>query len=247
MNCGSFRRDLLACERLEELSAPLAQHLASCFDCQSWHARALRIEKTLPALPVPPSNGPEALLRHLSGTSALPSRRLQVARTREWGRRKVALAFALAASLLVLALGWWVWPHSPAPRPAPYAKREKVIERRDALFAHAQTPDARVRTLAGLSEEILDQARSTEDQSQLDRLAENYAWLVQNDLIEWAACVPAADRAAVLLPLAAQFSQRESEITRLAVELGGQRAESLRTIAMAARVCDSRLRQLVGV
>jgi hypothetical protein len=255
MNCQSIQRHILASEQLDRLPANLARHLSDCDDCRAWHRRLLGIERSLPALPVPPSRGPGALIQQIleaqqaePGSGQAPSRQLsEASRLREWGRQKLAFAFALAASLLLLALGWWAWPHREiSPHEAVARADRRYEERRDLRLREAFTPRQQVAVLANFADDLLREALAIKDQTQLTETVHAYDRLVRNDLIEYAGRIPAQERLAVLDPVADRLRHGESEASRLlAAEQNGPRADSLRAIALAAREGDRQLRALV--
>src|SRR5262249_54440709 len=112
VNCEMVHRRLLTLEEPERLPADLNDHLAVCAACRSWHEHLVAVEREVPFLPVPPPERRTSFLRTLS--EKLPARsrprlfRPSLNGQRERGQRKVAIAVALAASLLVLALGAWL-------------------------------------------------------------------------------------------------------------------------------------------
>src|SRR5207253_107670 len=100
-------------ERPEQPAPVVVTHLAGCSACRGWHRRLVQVEQDIPRLPVPPSRPPAAFLEQLlNGPS--PGKlisppfllRPDPDAVRAGGRQKLALAFALAASLVVFVLGW---------------------------------------------------------------------------------------------------------------------------------------------
>jgi hypothetical protein len=240
MNCQSVQSQILSGASPERLSPEVIQHLRDCADCRLWHARLVRVERALPEVPVPPSHGPGELLRQLLEPQGHPVRPSS-ARLREWGRQKVALAFALAASLLVFALGFWVWPHHADSEFRP----DSYLARRNQYLGQAHTHGDRVVVLANFADDLLRQARTLEDEARLKEVEQSFIRLVRRDLLDYARRVPPEERRTVLNEVANRLRNSESEASRLAADLVGHRADSLRAIARAARAGDEQLRALV--
>lgn len=129
MNCSD-------CQELLQQSldgTPLAnratfdRHVAECSECRGWHAAAQRLTAGLRLLaaPVPP---PGLTARIVSGVLAE-----RFARQRF--RRQLTVGAALAASLLVAALGGYFWTRSADVNPAPSGAVPPV-----AIANPAETP-----------------------------------------------------------------------------------------------------------
>jgi DNA-binding transcriptional regulator of glucitol operon len=244
MNCTAIRNRLLACEQPDFPPPEVREHLADCAECRSLQQRVVQLEQHLVALPVPPSDGRAAfVLRFLAGEEAFrPLTRLPAPRLAEKVRRKVALAFALAASLAVFALGWWSWPQpeptSPpvAGRGDPRSPRQEQLDR--ALAAH--TPAERVSRLADLAEKLQEDARTHQaDPERRDEAARFCVQVVRNHLLEHARQVPPEERLALLNAVAGRVQRIESKASHLENELKAQMAPaaaaSFGEIASAAR------------
>jgi hypothetical protein len=252
MNCTTVRQHLLASERPDRPVPVLAAHLAGCPVCRSWHRRLVRLEQDIPHLPVPPSSPPAALLERVlhgppPGQLIAPTYTLRANpdAVREGGRQKLALAFAMAASLVVFALGWWAWPRQEAVQPIS-PRLVRYLQDRNIYQEKARTPQERVVRLADLADKYMKEASGNKTRpEQLADLAFCFEQLGRN-LLEYAEEVPDTDRA-VLLRVSARLSQLESTATQLAVEWEtGHRASarSLRQIAAVARDVDLKLMKL---
>jgi hypothetical protein len=133
MKCKVVQRRLLAITNPERVPAGLRDHLAHCSVCREWHYHLILLDRHIPLLPIPPSNGKTKLMRRLlqkkvPGTQAatsplkapsqtptrsrsraltLPHRRvLSFPASRPPVRRRNLLLGA-AAALLLIALGWF--------------------------------------------------------------------------------------------------------------------------------------------
>jgi hypothetical protein len=253
MNCTTVRQHLLASERPGQPAAALASHLAGCSACRGWQRRLVRLEQDIPRLPVPPSEPPASFLEQLRhgpspGKLISPPFRLRPNpdAVREGGRQKVALAFALAASLVVFALGWWAWPRQNEPRTTQVVVNYQ--ERLSRQLVAARNPRERVAGMADLAEELLRDAR--EQQARPGRVAELAFQfeLLGRDLHGDALRVPLRERVACLGGVAERLRRLESQASQLAVEWAvehGDSARSLRRIAAAAREADRKLTALV--
>jgi hypothetical protein len=248
MNCTAIRNRLLACEQPDFPPPEVREHLADCAECRSLQQRVVQLEQHLVALPVPPSDGRAAfVLRFLAGEEALrPPTRLPTPRLTEKARRKVALAFALAASLAVFALGWWSWPHpepTSPPGPGRSVSRPSRLELLEKELAAIQTPAERVRRLADEAEKLQKEARTYRaDTERLNEVAHFYVQVVRDHLLEHARQVPAAERQMLLPGVAERLRHIESEASRLQTELRAEMAaaaaSSFGEIASAARDAD---------
>ena len=125
MNCDTLHRRLLGLERPELPPPELRSHLAGCAACREWHRHLVEVERQAAGLPVPPPVRKDVFLARLAASApasadrgarlALNGRAHPPRPDRERARTKMALAFAMAAGLLVVALGAWVWKSSPEP------------------------------------------------------------------------------------------------------------------------------------
>jgi hypothetical protein len=250
MNCSLVRQHLLASERPDQPAPALAAHLARCPTCRAWHGRLVKLEQDLPRLPVPPSRPPARLLEQVlhapaPGQLIAPPLRLQMDpdATRAGGRQKVALAFALAASLAVFALGWWAWQRQVTPSVQTQAAQEyqELLAKR---VKPARTPQARVRGFADMADDLMVQVRKPRsDSRRLSELANHFAAL-RVDLGRDARLVALADRPA-LSKEAKRFENIESEALRLDGEWKQpELTPSLRRIAENARAANRLLTEL---
>jgi hypothetical protein len=261
MNCDTTRRQLLASLQPEKPSAEVRAHLALCPACRSLHRRLVQIERQLPLLPVPPSEARDALVQTILEepapvpeplpAPARPTVRLpwQASRgSREGGRQKLALAFALTAALVLIALTLLLWPQA-SPSPSGQGLLADLKKQRDERLRAARTPRQRVETLAQLADEVMGKARRhSTDATELAQLARFYGELVREDLPQHALNLPTEERAA-LGQLAKRIDTHESTASRLAARLKKAPPtviDSLNKIAAAARDGSAQLRALAG-
>lgn len=244
MNCAPVRQQLLASERPDRPGPVLSRHLRACDSCRAWLRRLVKLERQLPSIPVEVPPVPAALFEALEPAGPLvrpflPSRPDR----REGGRRKVALASALAAALLLFAIGWWAWPHlqsdPAAPSLAGYAAR------RDAHLAKALTAPQRVQALGALAGELLKDARDAAP-ADVERLALHLDQLLAIDLPRQARALSLGERGAVLRPVLERLGGMESEASRLAAARTGKTAAAYARMALSAREADRRLRAMLS-
>lgn len=260
MNCDLCRRYLLATEEPAQPTGPAALHLAGCPVCRAWHARLVAVEGDLTKLPVPDSSAARArFLRRVRGTT----RRGPVIAPRRWqpsvqerARRKLSVAMALAASLLVFAGGWWAWqqPQKPAAPQDSVARWEK--EHVADPLRQAQSPRERVALLSRTAEDVqrdLFRAVDTKstDADGLTYLAQCYRTVVETHLIREATALSeslnADERREVLGPLVARLVEMESMASQRASaqDTPKQSVAPLRAVAQAAAQGRDRIRALL--
>jgi hypothetical protein len=251
MNCSTLRRNLLAADLPAQPSPPEEGHLAACPACSVWHSRLVRLERRLPALLVPACPVPPDLLAQILTPSIRFPGGVRPAghpRNLQGGRQKLALAFSLAASLAIFAVGWWAWPRLEPHRPVA-ALADTYQKQRDAKIARASTPAERAGALADLADDWLAEARQKpHDSARLAVLAGHFEFLVREDLIKYVRQVSPGERRILALNLARRLGGVESEASRLAVEWQSRHANSvasLHRIAASAREADRRLRLFI--
>lgn len=262
MNCTLVQRRLLSAEQPEQPATDINSHLAQCPTCRAWQRRLVQIERQVPLLPTPRSTAKDLFLQRITGTYQGETGRSAIADPatlwrsqlmsgpKERALRKVSLAFALAASLLVFALAWWSWPNDPIPT-SDFAQQEQIrLEESLHTSLHADTPKARVLLLAQLAEEVHGEARKLADNSErLEQRALFYSRVVGEHLIEQARQVPPKDRAVVLQKVADSLREAESAASRWEAQLqksAPRSAASFRRIALASRKSERDLRALLN-
>jgi hypothetical protein len=65
MNCTIVQRRLLSIANPERVPVNLRTHLAYCGACREWHNQLILVERHVPLLPVPRSNGKTKLMRRV--------------------------------------------------------------------------------------------------------------------------------------------------------------------------------------
>lgn len=257
MNCTVIQRRLLSLEQPEQPSAEIESHLAQCPSCRTWQRRLVQMERQVPLVPIPPAATKDQFLQRIRGESAVRtiadpatlSRYRLAPGPKELALRKVSLAFALAASLLVFALGWWCWPHNPSSQPDPARQEQARLEERLTQSLRGETPKERVLDLAQLAKDLHGEARSLVDHSErLDQWSRFYARIVGEDLIAQARQLSPEDRPDVVREVAQTLSDTESHASRFAAQLkdaAPHSAASFERIALASRKGERDLRALL--
>lgn len=254
MRCHVVRNHLLASASPARPPNAVAEHLQQCAACRDWQQELLRIERLVPHLTVPPSNGLEACLQEvLHGEVYQRPRTLEV----EWQRRervmrKVAVTFAMAAGLLFFALVWYAWQlqgeddaHPPVVIARP--EIERIVERFDPGLWNAPSHE-RVKRLAGVADRLSDQARERAQSglmNELPLLAHQYAVVVREGLLAQAREVPQDERDRVLSSIAEQLARAESEARQLAEQYRAG-TKPFSDIAVVARTGHNELRELIA-
>jgi hypothetical protein len=252
MTCSTTRRHLLACERPDEPPPEVREHLADCPECRAVQRRLVLAEQQLRALAVPPSPGRDAFVRQFLAPGGVRPRPSRPGTVREGARRKVALAFALAAGLAMFALGLWAWPHGDeqftqrTQGPSTPSAREAWEKRVRSLEALVDGGE-RVRGLADLADELHQKARSLRDDSDgLEEVALLYADLVKEHLVVQAKKLAPAERRG-LKAVAERLQQAESQAARLAAELRAGAADRARSFDRIAAAASSGSRELLAL
>lgn len=262
MNCTVIQRRLLSAEQPEQPSSDIKSHLAQCPSCRAWQRRLVQMERLIAQVPVPPSTAKEQFLQRLVGPRRPDTVRPAIAdpailwRSRlipgpkERGLRKLSLAFAMAASLLVFALAWWMWPHHPLPQPDLVQIEQSKLDQRLSNSLRVDTAKERVLRLAKLAEEVHGEARGLVDQSErLEQQARFYARIIGKHLLEQAQQLPPEERADVLKGIAMRLQTMESDASRFAAQLqraSPRSAKAFRQIADASQKGERDLRVLVN-
>jgi hypothetical protein len=262
MSCEETRRELMNADRPDRPPAAVRPHLAECPACRDWLRNLTEVEARVPSLPVPPSGAAKArVLKLLREQPAVPqSLRVVVPELpfippRDRGLRKLSVALALAAAVVLFAVGLSLWPRHDGPA-EPVAARTPtdpvkwLTELRDRRLARAQSPRQKVEALAEFADDLLREARQADALPTADRLetlAKVYGDTV-NDLQQraedYARAGPPDERRAILPRLASELGRTESEFSRLAAEAPEASAPHLLAIAAAAQKGDQTLRNL---
>jgi hypothetical protein len=214
----------------------------------------VRVERLVPHLMVPPSNGLEACLQEvLHGEACQRSRVIEVGwQRRERTMRKVAVTFAMAAGLLFFALVLYTWQHQGNDElPAPQTRApeiDRILADLDPAYKTAPTPHERVHRLATVAERLNDQVHNRAQaglMNELATLAHQYAVVVREGLLIQAREVPPEERSQVLSSIAEQLARAESEARRLAAQFPVA-TKSLDDMAIVACNGHKELRELIA-
>jgi hypothetical protein len=246
MNCTIIQRRLLAAERPDQPSAEVRQHLADCCGCRSFQRQLLDLEQQVAQLETPASAGKAAFILQFVTGNMVATRKAPALSLKEGGRRKVALAFGIAAGLAICALGMWaITAYTPNRADIPRGALA-AINRKDQLqkkLATARTAGERVQRLADLAEEVLVEARSNQANAQrMEEVSHFFLEVVGEHLVVHARALTKAERATLLPVVAERLAKVESQASHLAVEGAVlASASSFQSIAAAARDADRRL------
>lgn len=266
MKCQVVQRRLLSLTHPERVPADLRAHLIRCAACREWHNHLLLLESHVPLLPIPASNGKAKLLRQLlseqeaaSHSATLRTQTHSSAATLIHGSadprgHSRTWLFAMAAALLLIAVGWLVWqarldPQAlPPSRPVAHALLASLVQR-DLRLAGARTPRERIEILAAVAEDLhgetgaLAHAGSEEE---LTALATLYEEVVQQGILKQAEALPAEDRRLALVVLSQRMAQTASRVEQLARDLPAACAKPLHAIAATARSAQRQLHALTS-
>lgn len=257
MNCQGFQRRLLTLERPECPPAEVRLHLGQCQACREWHARLLRLEEHIQQLRVPPPRRKAEFLASLAADPLAPpviaSPLLAPPPRKERALRKMAVAFAMAASLLVCALGLWAWKHSsssaPAPVPGPGAGPTRSLIVRvdsDPRWVKARTPAERLTVLREMTAEVparMAELARESSVAELNGQVELYRDVV-NKIVHMQRELSPGERPAVLRPLIERLSAASREARQLMGHYP-RAAKALAELAEVAETGSNKLRDLL--
>lgn len=259
MKCKHAQQRLLTNAEPARALGSLAAHLSDCLSCQELQRHLLFLESSSKMLPIPPSQNRDRFVqRFLTGPVCVDEEPPTIRFERrvvdkERGMRKIALAFALSAALVLIAACVWAWQHENpglknlVKRPPTDPLVASLLER-DTRLAGARTPRERIESLADLAEDLHKGTRTlARDASpaDLNALAERYREVVLKGIVAQAKSLPMSERTLVLEPIASRLTRTSSEADALASEVTPESAHALRMIAAAARDGDLTLRELL--
>lgn len=244
MNCQSARERVLASERPDRPGPGASAHLQGCPTCRSWLRKVVRLERSVARLPVDAPPPPAALLEALepAGPVVRPPLALYDRPNKpEGARRKLALAAALAAALVLFALGLGLMaqlrPDQPAPLADYHASREQAL--------HQDTAAHRAHALAGLAGSLVGRATASADHA--EAAAGHFEALVLTDLMRQAREVSPGEKAETIQALRSAMRRTASRADEKAAGAGdGRTARALRRMAVSAREADRRLGALLA-
>lgn len=271
MNCESLQRRLLALERPDRPPGEVRRHLDACASCRGWHEQLLSLENDVLALPVPPPTRKQSFLRRLRTGADLPqAMSLPIDRAvgfnkREQARRKIAIAVALAASLLIVTLAALFWKSSTPGDPTPVNgnshvsqttnresnKDKTILDKRmssEAAWRQARTPRERIHALDAVAREVESGAlaigRNGLAVEELNAQIDVYRELIRELADRQAPLMDEKERRELIDPIARRLAEVDSTARRLAVRVPDA-ARSLRELAEIAAEGDRRLRALL--
>ncbi len=194
MNCPTIQQLLLMSDQPAQPAVEVRAHLAECAACRSLQRRLLAVEQQIPLLPVPASTRRDSFLQQVRQGNVLPEPTVSAAElwltgyrpAKERGLLKLALSLALAASLLLFALGWWLWPHHDGRTLTADPLVVRQLDRNQRL-AQARTPWERVEVLADLARGLHREAQQLAGKSNPEELrvvARFYREVVREDLVK---------------------------------------------------------------
>jgi hypothetical protein len=170
---------------------------------------------------------------------------------RDRAPQKIALVTALAAGLLLFAIGYSALQHSEGKSPKSDFSQKLTarLVQHDLKLAAATKPSEKVKVLADLANELhteshaLASAASAED---LKTLSQLYKRVVGEGLVKHAEKVSPGERVQVLDPIIRQLEDAANDAVELAGKTSPAAATQLLDIAQAANEARGQLRILTG-
>lgn len=263
MNCKQARGHLLQAERPVQPGIEVQKHLAACRECRQWQRRLIELEQLVPELPSPPSSGKAELFALLALEPAPRTPGIEVARRsrprlRRWFESPALGPVGLAASLLMFAFIWWVVKGTrdqglvatPVPdkrAPAPDLLLANLMKR-NVRLAKAQTERDRLEALTDLATDLHSETRTLASSAvgeDLVVLSQMYSKVVRDGVVKRAEFLSPKERTSVLNPLVSRLEQMEKQAEQLADEAPAASADTLRSMAAAARAGTQQLRSFM--
>jgi hypothetical protein len=180
MDCREVQDRLLRTDDLQSESCGSAdadEHLESCADCRTLRSRLMALEQAWRELPLPGQSEQAkaaflARLPELAAAAVLPGRHTSRRRLLRW-------VAAVAASLLIVGVGVWVF-HGGQEAQASDDLLDELLDW-NLRLTQAQSPDERSEVYAreaGLLRSAIDRARLSREQADVAKaLLENGRWL----------------------------------------------------------------------
>ena len=253
MKCETLQNRLLTAADPRRLPDDVRAHVAGCPACRAFHAKLVRLEGLLTAIPVPGSAGAKAALLDrvaepgpiITRIPTVPRRdssatlRALVAKTGRW-----KYVTGLAAGVL-LAVGVWIAggdrkPATVAQAAVPHPLLRSEVGRIVALQKSDKPADKAV-VLADLASDLRGEARAlylAAQAAEMKKLAGLYERAVGDGVVrqvERVGDLVPAERAALVRRLDDKLAADEAEATELAGRAPPQSVEGLTRIARAAR------------
>ncbi|HSQ56883.1 MAG TPA: hypothetical protein VLM40_14165, partial [Gemmata sp.] len=185
MNCQAVQNRILALPDPRQIPDPLRDHVLSCAACRTWAEQAARLEILLERLPVPPAPADKKsdLIEDLTRDPfalPMPARREPAFAGPSFFRRNATLIGSLAAAVLV-AVGAWIafsgnGPPTIASQSTPKNPLLEKVARGDVELAKAGTPSKRLDVLAGLANDLSEEARGLARIANPDDLKDDAQW-----------------------------------------------------------------------
>jgi hypothetical protein len=260
MNCEQLQHGLLEADSPGEPSAEMRRHLAECPSCRVWQSQLLQLEQQLPLLSVPPSQRKDEVIRLIFEAPEPASQKVKAPAyvprhlfnmpPRERGLRKVSLAIAMAAALVVFAVGWWASQHlvSNSVGTDPLAARRVG---RDRQLADAATATDRVQTVAKIADDVHHEALdlASKDDAEIVNASNFYIELVRDDLPQYALRLNPRLRPGVLPALKQNLSDMGSNLVRYlatSAKLSNRARTELQRMADETQKSFNRLQEIPG-
>lgn len=256
MNCKTVQRRLLSTSEPARVPSSLWAHLTDCPACRECHQRLVQIERSMADLPVPPTNAKAELMRRLDAEAASRSWPGSLHRTLR-KRRWALLGAAAAATIIATVLAWSSFsPRLPTPGPearlppGPDPLLVKLMERHLRLAKANTLPRDRFEALADLADDLHGRSgplAQANDADNLQVLAELYAKVVRDGVVERARALPVPDqRSDVLEAVTRRLGRAADETNELAQEEQGDIRAALLAMAAAARQGQEELQKVVA-
>lgn len=255
MSCDTVRNRVLLLPDPRAVPDPLRGHLTACADCAAWWDRAVRVERIVAALPVPPppTEAKAEFLDELTAAGPVIRRLPEIDRRPGWLTRAAPSAkyvAALAAAVLVAVGGWWAvrpGPGGVVQRPTQKHPLLDQLVRRNLELTQARTPADRLAASGGMADDLAAEVKELARVASPDELRDLSAMYrtAADGVVRQAEAAP-PDRADQIGRLAAGLDRVGREVAALSAESPPQAQPALRAVAEAADDGGKRLRAIAA-
>jgi len=256
MNCQTIQNRILSLTDPRRLPEALRSHVDECPACVAWYANAVRLERYLEILPAPPAPADKKSVLIDELTSDGPVIKSVPKLDRRPSPIKWRHGAVLAASLLVVVGGWWMFKGglggntAQADQPK-HPLLDKMVQR-NKLLAQADTAGKRLVVLGDMADDLNAETKSlarVANPEELNDLASWFHKVVNKGIVLQAGqmaphAMTATEKVKLLNELAVKLSEAGAEAEKVSREAPPASQPALKKIADTARDGQMKLRAI---